>query len=157
MVKTKQTMLAQLIARAVIFFLFLLGLFMVVPGLRYLLILFIIGNVVLGFINGKRNIFMNIIFIGLTPWLFFPILEYMITAILVVLLGVHLVRFYLWYKKGGIVKIKDKKDEEKKKFYIPRWLIVVLIIMGVFFLFLILVALIFAGFSSVSTGVQVAG
>lgn len=155
MVKTK-TMLAQLIARAVIFFLFLLGLFIVVPGLRYIFILFIILNIVLGFINGKKNIFINIIFVLLTPWLFFPILEYMITAILVVLLGIHLLRFFLWFRKGGVVeKKKEKKDEEKKKF--PRWLIIVLILAGVFFLFLILVALAFAGFSSVSTGVQVAG
>lgn len=161
MVKTKQTMLAQLILRAVIFFLFLLGLFIVVPGLRYLFILFIIGNIVLGFINGKKNIFVNIIFVLLIPWLFVPVLEYLITIILVVLLGIHLVMFYLWFRKGGVEEVKDKKvkkgEEEKKKFHFPVWLIVVLIIAGVFLLLLILVALVFAGFSSVSTGVQVAG
>ena len=161
MVKTKQTMLAQLILRAVIFLLFLLGIFIVVPGLRYIFILFIIANIVLGFINGKKDILANMSFVILTPWLFVPVLEYLITIILEVILGIHLVMFYLWFRKGGVKEEKDKKvkkgEEEKKKFHIPAWLIVLLIIMGVFLLLLILVILAFAGFSSVSSGVQVAG
>ena len=143
--KTK-IILAQLITRAVIFLLFLLGIFLVVPGLRYVFILFIIANLVLGFINGKRNLPANITFIILTPLLFIPVLEYLITAILVVLTGIHLVRFYLWFSKGYVEEVKDKK----KKFHIPRWLIVVLIIIGIFFLFLILAALAFTSFSGVS-------
>ncbi len=112
MVKTKQTMLAQLIAGAVIFALFLLSIFVVVPVLRYVFILFIIANIVLGFINGKRNILMNIIFIGLTPSLFIPVLEYLITIILGVLTVIHLVMFWLWYKDGG--KEKTEKSDNNK-------------------------------------------
>lgn len=153
MVKTK-TILAQLITRAVIFLLFLAGIFIVVPGLRYVFILFIIANIVLGFINDKKDILANIGFIMLTPWLFIPVLEYLITIILVILIGINLVMFYLWFKKGGVNEVKSKK-EEKKKIHLPVWLIVLLIIIGIFFLFLVFMA-IFA-FSSVSGGVQVAG
>ena len=110
MVKTKKTMLAQLIAMAVIFALFLLAIFVVVPGLRYLFMLFIIINLVLGFINGKKNLPANISFIMLTPALFIPVLEYLITVILVVITGLHLLRFYLWFEKGGKKK-KGKKAE----------------------------------------------
>jgi len=109
MVRTKQTMLAQLIARAVIFFLLLLGIFIVVPVLRYLFILFIIANLVLGFINGKRDMFTNVVFIWLTPSLFIPVLEYLTTIILFVVTGIHLLMFYLWYKEGG------KEDKKKEK------------------------------------------
>ncbi len=148
MVKTKQTMLAQLIARAVILFLFLLGIFIVIPGLRYMLIVFIIGNIVLGFINGKKDILMNIIFILLTPWLFIPVLEYLITIILVILLGIHLVMFYLWFRKGGVEEVKGKKvkkgEEEKKKIHISGVLIAIAIIIGLVLLGLILVALFFS-------------
>ena len=162
MVKTKQTMLVQLIARAMIFVLFLLSIFIVVPGLRYVFILFIIANIVLGFINGKRDILVNIIFIMLTPWLFIPVLEYLITIILVVLIGIHLLMFYLWFRKGGVEEVKNKKgnkeeDKEKKKIHIPGWLIALLIIIGVFLLLLVLVILAFAGFSGVSSGVQISG
>jgi len=112
MVKTKQTMIAQLIVRAVIFLLLLLGLLIVVPGLRYLFMLFIIVNFVLGFINGRRNLPVNITFIILTPLLFIPILEYLITIILVILTGIHLVRFWLWYNGGG--KEKKRKSYNDK-------------------------------------------
>ena len=149
--KTKQTMLAQLIARAVIFALFLLAIFMVVPALRYLFILFIVVNIVLGFVNGKRDIWMNIVLIILTPLLFIPVLEYFITVILVILTGIHLVRFWLWYKKGGVEEIKDKK-EEKKKFHFPVWLIVVLIIIAVIFMLLVIMALLFFSTTSMSMG-----
>jgi len=151
MVKTKQTMLAQLIAMAVIFFLFLLAIFIVVPILRYLFILFIVVNIVLGFINGKRNIPANITFILLTPLLFIPVLEYFITFILVVLTGIYLVMFWLWYRKGGVEEIKDKKEEKKKKFHFPVWLIVVLIIIAVIFMLLVILALLF--FSTTNIGV----
>ena len=155
--KTKQTMLAQLIARAVIFALFLLGIFIVVPGLRYIFILFIIANIVLGFINDKRDILVNIIFIMLTPWLFIPVLEYLITIILVILIGINLVMFYLWFRKGGVKKVKDKKGkkEEVKERKFPVWLIVFLAIVGVVVLLFIL--LVILAFGSVSSGVQVAG
>jgi len=150
MVKTKQTMLAQLIARAVIFLLFLLSIFIVVPGIRYLFILFIIVNLVLGFINGKKNISINIVFIILIPSLFIPVLEYLTTIILVILTGIHLVMFYLWFRKGGVEEVKDKKKEKEKKFHIPRWLIVVLIIITIFFMLLIIIGLLF--FSTTSMG-----
>ncbi|MBU2616990.1 MAG: hypothetical protein KKB79_03360 [Nanoarchaeota archaeon] len=149
MVKTKQTMLAQLIARAVIFGLFLLGLFIIVPALRYLFMLFIIVNVVLGFINGKRNIPINIIFILAVPSLFVPVLEYLTTVILVVLTGVHLLLFYLWWKGGGE---EEKEDDKKKKFHISRWLIAGAIIIGVVLLFLILIAFAFTSSFDVSSG-----
>lgn len=149
MVKTKQTMLAQLIARAVIFVLFLLSIFLVVPALRYLFILFIIVNFVLGFINGKRSLSENIIFIILTPSLFVPVLEYLATIILVVLTGIHLLRFWLWYKGGGEEEVKNEK-EKKKKFHFPVWLIVVLIIIAIIFMLLIIMALFF--FSTTSMG-----
>ena len=112
MVKTKQTMLAQLIARAVIFALFLLAIFIVVPALRYLFILFIIVNLVLGSINSKRELPANIAFIILIPWLFIPVLEYLITVILVVLTGIHLLMFYPWYKGGG----KEKKGKKRNSY-----------------------------------------
>lgn len=151
-------MLAQLIARAVILFLFLLGIFIVVPGLRYVFIVFIIANIVLGFINGKKDISFNVVFILLTPSLFIPVLEYLTTIILVVLLGIHLLMFYLWFRKGGVEKVKDKKgkkeeDKEKKKF--PVWLIVLLTVVGI--VVLLAALLIILAFASISSGVQVAG
>ncbi len=148
MVKTKQTMLAQLIARAVIFALFLLSIFIVVPGIRYLFILFIIANIVLGFINGKRNLPANITFIILTPSLFIPVLEYLTTVILVVLTGIYLIIFYLWFRKGGVEEVKDKK----KKFHFSGWLIVVSIIIAIIFLLLIIMALLFFSTTSIGMG-----
>ncbi len=114
MVKTKQTMIAQLIVRAVILLLLLLGLLIVVPGLRYLFMLFIIVNFVLGFINGRRDLPVNITFIILTPLLFIPILEYLITIILVILTGIHLVRFWLWYRDGGKEKKRKSYNDNNK-------------------------------------------
>jgi len=114
MVKTKQTILAQLIARAVIFLLFLVAVFVVVPVLRYLLILFIITNLIFGFINGKKDLPVNIAFIILTPLLFIPVLEYLITIILMALIGIHLVMFWLWYKGGGKEKEKKEKSDDGK-------------------------------------------
>jgi len=156
MVKTKQTILAQLIARAVIFFLFLLAIFIVVPALRYLLILFIIANLVLGFINGKRNLPTNIALIILTPSLFIPVLEYLTTVILVILLGVHLLMFYLWYQGGGVEKKKDikkKGGEEEKTRWWSKWWIILLVILGVIMLLLIVMAFLFFGVSTIG-GVQ---
>jgi hypothetical protein len=109
MVKAKEkTRLAQLIARAVIFVLFFLSIFIVIPGIRFLFMLFIVVNLVLGFINGRRNILTNVVFVLLAPWLFIPILEYLATVILVVITGVHLLRFYLWFRKGEEKKRKKK-------------------------------------------------
>ncbi len=154
-------MLAQLIARAVIFVLFLLSIFIVVPALRYIFISFIIINLVLGFINGKKDISFNVVFILLTPSLFIPVLEYLITIILVILIGINLLMFYLWFRKGGVEKVKDKKGkkEEVKERKFPVWLIVFLAIVGVVvLLFILLVILAFSSVSSgVSSGVQVAG
>jgi len=148
MVRTKHTMLAQLIARAVIFVLFLLAIFIVVPAIRYLFILFIIANIILGFINGKRNLPMNILFILLTPWLFFPVIEYLITIILVVLTGIHLLMFYLWHRKGGVEEKKNEKNE-KKKIHMPWWLIGLIIIGGIILILAILVMFSFASFGGV--------
>jgi len=97
--KVKKTMLAQLIVRVVMFLLFLLSVFIIVPSIRYLFIVFIIVNLVLGFINKKRSIFMNIVFILLFPSLFIPIWEYLITIILLALTGIHVLMFCLWYQK----------------------------------------------------------
>ena len=152
--KTKQTILAQLIARAVIFFLFLLAIFIVVPALRYLFILFIIVNLVLGFINGKRNLPTNIALIILTPSLFIPVLEYLTTIILVILLGVHLLMFYLWYKNGRIEKVKDKKkrgEEEGKTRWWSKWWIILLVILAGVVLLLIAMALLFFSVNTVGT------
>ena len=99
----------QLAIRAIMFLLFLLAIFVVIPGLRYIFILFIIVNIILGFINKKRSIFMNIVFIILAPSLFIFIWEYLITVILVVLTGIHVLMFYLWFKGGGVEKVKVKK------------------------------------------------
>jgi len=112
MEKTQKTMLWQLIARGAMFLLFLLSIFIVVPLIRYIFILFIIVNLILGFINGKKSIFMNIVFIILAPSLFIFIWEYLITIVLVVLTGIHLLLFYLWFRKGGIEKV-EKKVEKK--------------------------------------------
>jgi hypothetical protein len=156
----KKIMLGQLILRAVILLLFFLGIFIEIPGIRYIFILFIIANLVLGFINHKKDIFMNIIFIGLAPWLFIPILEYLITMIISVLLALHLGLFYLWFRKDGVVEVKNKnvkgkKGEEEKKFHMPVWLIILLTVVGTIILLLIFLALL--AFGSVSSGVQVAG
>jgi len=142
-VKGKGVMLAQLIARSVIFVLFLLSIFVVVPAIRYLFILFIIVNLVLGFVNGRRNIITNVVFVILAPSLFVPIWEYLITVILVVISGVHLLRFYLWYRKGGVVEVKKKKGSHGLGFKI-----VISIIVGVVVLLLLLVLLALFSFSS---------
>jgi hypothetical protein len=144
MVRTEQTMMGQLIARAVIFVLFFIGIFIVVPILRYLFMLFIIANVVLGFINGKRSLPMNIAFIILTPGLFIPVLEYLITIILVVLTGINLLMFYSWYKDGGKEE-KENVEKEKKKFHISGWLIAGGIIVGILLLLVVLALFSFAG------------
>ena len=104
----------QLAIRVTMFLLFLLAIFVAIPGLRYIFILFIIANIILGFMNGKKSIITNIIFIILAPSLFIFIWEYLITVILVVLTGIHALRFYLWYKRGGVEKVKVKKVENKK-------------------------------------------
>ena len=155
--KKKQTMLAHLIARAAILLLFLFAIFIEIPFLKYAFIVFIIANIVLGFINGKKDILINVGSVLLAPWLFIPVLEYLITIILVIILGVHLVMFYLWFRKGGVEEVKDEKvkgkKEEGRKF--PVWLIVLLTIVGIvvlLFIFLVVLA-----FGSMSSGVQVAG
>ena len=146
MVKTKKTMLVQLIARAVIFALFLLSIFVVVPALRYLFILFIIVNFVLGFINGRKNIFTNVVFIILIPSLFVPIWEYLITVILVVVTGVHLLRFYLWYREGGVEEVKKDK---KKKSHGLGFKIAISVIIAIFFILLMLAILALFSVSSI--------
>ncbi len=155
MVKTKQTMWAQLIARALIFLLFLVGIFIEIPGLRYVFILFIIANIVLGFINGKKDILTNVIFVILTPLLFIPVLEYLITIILEVILGIHLAMFYLWFRKGGVEEVKDKKGKKDEGRKFPLWLIILLTVVGIVVLLLVVLAIL--AFGSVSSGVQFAG
>lgn len=108
MIKTEKTLKAQLIVRGIMFLLFFIAIFTVVPGLRYLFLLFIIANLVLGYTNERKDVLGNVTFILLAPLLFIPVLEYLITAMLVVFTGIHLLRYYLWYRKGG------KKDIKKK-------------------------------------------
>lgn len=59
--KTKETLLAQFVVKGLIFLIFLIGIFVATPSLViYFLMISIIANLVLGFINDKKSISMNI-------------------------------------------------------------------------------------------------
>ena len=109
----KDKKFVQLAIRLIMFLLFVVAIFVAIPGLRYIFILFIIANIILGFMNGKKSIITNIVFILLAPSLFILIWEYLITVILVVLTGIHTLLFYLWFRRGGVEKVKVKKVEKK--------------------------------------------
>jgi len=101
MAKNKK-LLWQLIVRAGIFLIFFLGIFVKPHSLLlYLLFLLIIANIVLGFINGKRSILLNISFLILYPLLYVVIIEYFATLLGSVISFIGLILFYFWYKKGA--------------------------------------------------------
>jgi len=98
-VETK-TLTIQLIVRIAIFLIFLLGVFIKVPSyLLYLLLLLVIANIVLGFMNKRRNLITNIVFLIMYPLLYVIIIEYLVILIGTVVSFVHALRFYLFYKK----------------------------------------------------------
>jgi len=108
----KDTMFVQLVIRIAIFLLFFIGIFAAWGFVKYLLMLLIIANLVYGFINKKRSIFMNLVLLSLTFWLFIFIIEYLATVIGSVLSLLHVLLFVFRYNKGGKI---EKKTEEKKK------------------------------------------
>jgi len=113
MQKTKTTLLTQLILRGIIFILFFLSLFVAMPSfIVYLLLLFIIANVVFGFINKKINIFPNIVLFGLALLLLVFLIEYIATIVGTLVSFLHLLFFFLYYLKGGEEKEKKKKVEK---------------------------------------------
>jgi len=95
-----QTILSQLGVRAGIFLLFFLGIFIELPSLiLYLFLPLIAANIILGFINKKRSIFTNIIFLLYYPLLFIVLIEYLVTILGAIISFVHLLLFSLWYFK----------------------------------------------------------
>ena len=97
----KQTMLSQFIIRILIFLLFFLGIFIELPSfILYLFLPLIIANLVLGFINKKRDIFTNINFLVLYPFLFVIIIEYLVTILGTILSFIHVLSFGLGYLKN---------------------------------------------------------
>ena len=97
----KQTMIAQLGVRTGIFLLFFLGIFIGLPSfLLYLFLPLIVANLVLGFINEKRSIFVNIIFLLYYLLLFVFVLEYLITILGAIISFIHLLLFGLDYIKN---------------------------------------------------------
>ncbi len=116
MQKSKTTLLIQLIIRGIIFVLFFLSLFVALPSfIVYLLLLFIIANVVIGFINKKRNIFPNIVLFGLALLLLVFLIEYIATILGTIVSFLHLLFFFLYYLKGGEEKKEEKKKVEKEE------------------------------------------
>lgn len=108
--KNQKTKLTQLILRGAIFLIFFFGIFVKVPSFFiYLLFPIIIANIVFGIINKKRGIFINIIFLILTPLLLVFLLGYIITIIGAIISLIHLILFFLWYRKGDEEVIVDKK------------------------------------------------
>jgi len=115
MQKSKTTLLAQLILRGMIFVLFFLSLFVALPSFFiYLLLLFLVVNIVLGFINKKRNILSNIVLFGLTLLLLVFLIEYIATILGTIISFLHLLFFFLYYLKGGEEKEKEEKEKKKK-------------------------------------------
>ena len=116
MEKTPQTILTQLILRGIIFVLFFLSLFVALPPfVIYLLLLFVIANVVFGFINKKRNIIPNIALFILALFLLVFLIEYIATILGTIISFLHLLFFFLYYLKGGKEKVEKVEKEEKKK------------------------------------------
>ncbi len=116
MEKSKTTLLTQLISRGIIFLLFFLSLFVALPSfVIYLLLLFIIVNVVFGFINKKRNIFPNLVLFGLALLLLVFLIEYIATILGTIISFLHLLFFFLYYLKGGEETEKKKKPEKEEK------------------------------------------
>ncbi len=116
MQKSKTTLLTQLILRGIIFVLFFLSLFVAMHSfIVYLLLLFIIANVVFGFINKKRNIFPNIVLFGLALLLLVFLVEYIATILGTIVSFLHLLFFFLYYLKGGEEKEKKVEKEVVKK------------------------------------------
>lgn len=82
-----------------IFLIFFLNIFLTLPSIMfYVLIAFIIGNLVLGVINKKKRIFMNIILLGLALLLFVFIAGYFATiigsAIVLIYLVIDTISFF---------------------------------------------------------------
>ena len=108
--KNKQKILAQLIVAGVIFLLFFIGIFVKVSSLLlYFLLLLIIANLILGFINKRRNIFVSAVFLLLYPLLFVVIIEYLATILGAIISLVYALRLGFWYKNTGKKKVKEKK------------------------------------------------
>lgn len=100
----KDTMFVQLSIRIAIFLLFFIGIFVAWGFVKYLLIILIIANLVYGFINKKRNIFMNLILLGLTGVLFLFLIEYLAT----------IVGSFFSLLHGGFFALSYYKGEKKK-------------------------------------------
>ena len=113
--KSKKTLLIQLIIRGIIFVLFFLSIFVALPSfVIYLLLLFVVVNIVFGFINKKINIFPNIVLFGLTLLLLVFLIEYIATILGTIISFLHLLFFFLYYLKGGEEKEKEEKEKKKK-------------------------------------------
>ena len=117
MEKSRTTLLTQLILRGMIFVLFFLSLFVALPSfVIYLLLLFIVVNIVFGFINKRVNILPNIALFALTLLLFVFLIEYVATILGIAISFLHLLFFILFYLKGGEEKeIKKLKKGKKLK------------------------------------------
>jgi hypothetical protein len=99
-IEKSKTLTIQLIVRIAIFLVFLLGVFMKIPSyLLYLFLLLIIANIVLGFMNKRRNLVTNIVFLIMYPLLYVIIIEYLVILIGTIVSFVHALRFYLYYQK----------------------------------------------------------
>ena len=109
MEKTPETMLTQLILRGLIFLVFFLSIFIAMPSsIIYLLILFIVANVVVGFINEHRGIVTNVVLLALSLLLLVFLIEYLATIIGAVISFFHLLFFGIAYFKKEKKPVKSK-------------------------------------------------
>ena len=95
---------------------------------------------------------MNMILLALYPFLFLFIIEYLATVLGSIVSFIYLVMFWIWYRKGGVEEVKDKKEDKKKKFRILGFQIAVPIIILIFLILLVfLILLIIIGLFFFST------
>lgn len=113
MIKEKKMEFIQMKILAVIFLIFFLNIFLTLPpALFYVLIVFIIGNIVFGVINKKRRIFMNIILLGLAVLLFMFLIGYFATMIGAAVSLAYLIIDIISFLKRESEPVKVSKDKK---------------------------------------------
>lgn len=101
LIKENKLQFLQICMLKAIFLIFFLNIFFMLPGfLFYALILFVVGNLVLGIINHKKRIVLNIILLGLSFLLFIFLLGYLATILGSLISVIYLIRDYFSFFKN---------------------------------------------------------
>ena len=132
----------QLFVRLAIFLIFFLGIFAKIHSFKYVLMLLILANFVLGFFTKKRGILMNIVLFALTQPLSVILVEYLVVILGSLLSFIHMLIFAIRFFKGEKAVSKEKSSKRK-----IRWWLWVIIIVAVVIVLMILVSLLSFGVS----------